>query len=110
MTAWLAQHSGQLAMALDLVLLVFVVLGVRWSPRAKRALCEAVAEQVGAEVAKQIGPIREDVAALRRDLMEVEDGMEGLGGVIGDVLIDVATGRIELVINDDEPAKAHGSN
>lgn len=90
---WISQHSDSIAMGLDLALMCAVVLGARYSPRAKRALCEAIAEQVGQEVARQIRPLREDIAALRSDLHPVTAEV-----------VDVTTDRIELVIVQHDDA------
>ena len=87
---WLAQHSGQLAVLLDLILVALVVAFARLSPRGRRLLSAAIAEQVGREVAKQLKPLREDVAALRRHLQPVPAEVP-----------DVATNRIELVIVEE---------
>lgn len=59
--SWASIPWGTIFAALDLLLLVGLGLLVRWSPRVSAGLTKIVRE----ELAKQLAPLRRDVAELR---------------------------------------------
>jgi hypothetical protein len=90
--SWLLEYAGAGAALLDVIVLVVIGLAAKYAPRAKRAIAEAVADQVGVEVAKQIEPVRKDLAELRQVF-------DGAGVVVGAVTRDT-TARLELTLVD----------